>query len=69
MDKEEIKNRIDFNNIGQKNIDITGLEVNIQDYLIDYEGNYIIPLTPLDMKLIEEIQLLKERIKKLEEVK
>ena len=36
------------------------------DYLVDFEGNFIVPLSPLDVKLIEKIKELELRIKKLE---
>lgn len=70
MDKEKIKNRIDFNNIKELEIeDIKGIPdtATKYDYLVDFEGNNIICLTPLDVKLIEWIKDLEERIKKLEE--
>ena len=71
MDKETIKNRIDFDNIQELEIeDIKGIADTMRkhDYLVDFEGNFIIPLTPLDMRLIEKIKDLEERIRKLEEV-
>ena len=69
MDKEEIKNRIDFNNIQEKSIEIIkGIPSTVEkyDYLVDYEGNYIIALSPLDVKLIEKIEALEKRINILE---
>ena len=70
MDKEELKNRIDFNNIQEfieeKDLKKGIFDTNKYDYLVDYEGNFIVPLSPLDMKLIEKIKDLEERIKKLE---
>ena len=69
MDKEQIKERIDFENISELiTTNFIGDEVKM-DYLTDFEGNYIIALSPLNVKFIEEIKLLKERLKKLEEVK
>ena len=69
MDKEEIKARIDFENIKELNTtNFIGDEVKM-DYLVDFEGNHIIALSPLNVKFIEEIKLIKERLKKLEEVK
>ena len=66
MDKEKIKNRIDLNNIQE--LEVTSRDITTKtDYLVDFEGNFIIPLTPLDMKLIEKIKDLELRIKKLEE--
>ncbi|KKM16730.1 hypothetical protein LCGC14_1682930 [marine sediment metagenome] len=69
MDREEIKNRIDFNNIQEIEIeDIKGIPDTIikTDYLVDFEGNFIIPLTPLEVKLIEKIKELEARILELE---
>ena len=68
MDKEKIKNRIDLNNIQEKEI-IELLDSRKVDYLVDYEGNFIIPLSPLEVKLIGKILDLEKRIKKLEEIK
>ena len=65
MDKEEIKNRIDFNNIKEK--ELLGIfDSQKVDYLVDFEGNFIYPINPLEMKLIKKIKDLEERIKKLE---
>lgn len=72
MDKEEIKKRIDFNNIQEKKIKmIKGIPDTVKTYdcLVDYEGNFIIPLSPLDVKIIEYIKNLEVRIKELEKVK
>lgn len=67
MDKEEIKNRINLDNIQEKRIEIIkDIEIK-RDYLVDFEGNFILPISPIEFKLIEEIKLLKERILKLEE--
>ena len=66
MDKEEIKNRIDFNNIQEKTFNTFAEKDIKRDYLVDYEGNFIIPLSPLHLKLIEKIKELEERIVKLE---
>ena len=69
MDKEEIKNRIDLNNV-QELVRIDAFKDEIKtDYLVDFEGNYIIPLSPLEVKLIEKIKDLEERIKKIESEK
>ena len=66
MNKEEIKKRIDFKNVQEKNIpNDLGIDMKI-DYLVDFEGNFIVPLSPLDVKLIEKIKELELRIKKLE---
>ena len=69
MDKNELKSRIDFNNIQEKNIEvIKGIPktVKMYDYLVDYDGNFIVPLTPLESKLIEKLQDLEARISELE---
>ena len=69
MNKDEIKSRIDFNNIQEIEIQmIEGIPDTIEkiDCLIDFEGNAIIQLTPLVVKLIEKIKELDERIKILE---
>ena len=70
MDKEEIKNRIDFNNIQEIELeDVVGIPETIKkyDYLVDFEGNFILPLSLVELKLIEWIKILEERIKTLEE--
>ena len=69
MDKEQLKTKIDFNNIQEFiSTDIFD-RIKKEDYLVDFEGNFIIPLTLLDMKLIEELKNLKARIIELEKVK
>jgi len=65
MDKEQIKNRIDFNNIQEKTLE-TGLYSETIDYLVDFEDNFMIPLGPLEVKLIEKIKDLEKRIIELE---
>ncbi|MFX1380754.1 MAG: hypothetical protein ACFFA4_16855 [Promethearchaeota archaeon] len=60
MDREEIKDRIDFNNIQTK---------NGGEFLVDYEGNFIVPLSPLNIKMIEYIKILEGRISALETAK
>ena len=47
MDKEEIKNRIDLNNVEPRII--KGRPT--RDYIIDGEGNAIYPISPLEFKL------------------
>ncbi len=69
MDKNKIKNRIDFDNIQELEYEaIKGIPDTIikTDYLVDFEGNFIVPLSPLDLKLIEKIKELEARIIKLE---
>ncbi len=69
MDKEQIKSRIDFNNIQEKTIeDVKGVPDTGRkhDYFVDFEGNFIIPLSPLESKLIEKLQDLEARIIELE---
>ncbi|KKN76295.1 hypothetical protein LCGC14_0371470 [marine sediment metagenome] len=70
MDKEQLKSRIDFNNIQKKSIEtVKGIPETARnyDYLVDFEGNFIIPLTPLEVKLIEKIKELEARLKIQEE--
>ena len=69
MDKNELKSRIDFNNILEKTIeDVKGVPDTGRkhDYLVDFEGNFIVPLKPLEVKLIEKIKELEARIKAME---
>ncbi|GAI27517.1 unnamed protein product [marine sediment metagenome] len=69
MDKEEIKNRIDFTKIREVTFkEEAGVEYKL-DYLYDYEDNNILPVSHIEVKLIERINDLEERIKKLEEVR
>lgn len=65
MDNETLKSKVDFTRKGTL-VDENGLN---QDYLMDEKGNYIIPLSVLEFKLIEKIKDLEERIKILEERK
>ncbi len=69
MDKEEIESRIDFDNIQEKTFksQIEGFPDKKVDYLVDFEGNFILPLNHVEFKLIEEIKALKARIKVLED--
>ncbi len=69
MDKEEIKNRINFDNIQELEYEmIKGIPETLrkEDYLVDFEGNFIVPLKPLEVKLIEKIKELEARIKAME---
>ncbi len=69
MDKEEVKNRMDFNNIQVFEYELVeGVKDTIvkEDYLVDFEGNFIYPLSILDVKLIEKIKELEARITELE---
>lgn len=66
MEKEEIKSKIDFKNI-QEFTDVKRLDNRKSDYLVDSEGNYIIYLSPLNVKLIERLLELEDRIKALED--
>ena len=70
MEKEELKTKVDFNNIRE----VIFIDPNVEkeyktDYLYDDKGNNIIPLSVLEFKLIEKIKALEERIKVLEGVK
>ena len=68
MRKEELKEKIDLNRIEER--EFLGIfETRKEDYIIDDKGNAIIPVDPLQFKMIERIKDLEERIKKLEEVK
>ena len=62
MDKEKLKEKCDLNRI-EEFIDKDGGK---WDYIRDIDGNYIIRLTPLEVKLIEKIKELESRIKELE---
>ena len=69
MDKEQLKQKIDFNNIQELEYEvIKGLPETIikTDYLVDDKDNFIIPLNPLEFKLIEKIKDLENRMKILE---
>ncbi|KKL81176.1 hypothetical protein LCGC14_1997380 [marine sediment metagenome] len=69
MDREELKNRIDFNNIQEREIEmITGIPATLikEDYLVDFEGNFILPISPIEMKLIDKIKDLEAKIIELE---
>ena len=69
MDKEELKNTIDFNKIIEVEIEVVkGLNIKEKvNFMEDDKGNKILMLTPLEFKLIEKINDLEERIKTLEE--
>ena len=68
MDKETLKNKCDLNRIEERTFTSIFQEEYKQDYIIDDKGNAIIPISPLEFKLIETIKDLEERIKVLEEV-
>lgn len=61
MDKEEIKTKIDLDNI-KEFTDETGTF----DYIYDSEGNAIVSVSPLEILLINRIKDLEARILKLE---
>ena len=68
MDKEEIKDKIDIYNVQEKNVNKFLPEEPIMvDYLVDKDGNFIVPLRSIDVVLIDYIKDLELRIKKLEE--
>ena len=67
MDKEEMKSRMDFNNIEERTQIISKVEFK-RDYLVDNQGEILFPLTSLEVKLIEKLKELDERIKVLEAV-
>lgn len=64
MNKEQLKERIDFNNI--REIEFAKLDNQKFDYIQDSEGNNILRVSPLEFKLIEKIKELENRIKELE---
>ena len=67
MDEEEIKESIDFDRIGEfTDVIVKDVIETKTDYLMDDKGNYIIPLSPLEFKLIEKIKELEARIIELE---
>ena len=76
MDKNEIKSRINLFNIQEKEFIITEMdtklgieeEIDRQDYIVDYEGNFIYPVNPLEYILINYVKDLEARINKIEEV-
>jgi hypothetical protein len=67
MDKEQVKNRIDFTKIREVEIEFKELaETRKYDYIYDSEDNNIVRLNPLEAKLIEKIKELEKRINDLE---
>lgn len=69
MDKEEIKERCDLSKIEERIfVNVFGDE-DKADYIIDNKGNAIIPVSPLDFKIIEKLKELEARIKVIETAK
>lgn len=66
MDKETIKEKINLSKIEEVIFEPLGIEHKL-DYIIDTEGNAIIPVSPLEFKIIEKIKELEARIVLLEE--
>lgn len=69
MDKEEIKNKIDLNNIEERTFSNFIEEEYKADYIIDDKGNAILPVSQLEFKMIEKIKDLETRIVELEKLK
>ena len=65
MDKEEIKTKCDLNRIEEK-IFTNVLGTRKIDYIIDNDGNAILPVPVLEFKMIEKILDLEARIIELE---
>jgi len=66
MDKEEIKEKCDFNKIREITFTNIGNEELKADYIVNDKGEGIIPISPLEYKLIEKIKDLESRITELE---
>ena len=68
MDKEELKSKIDLDRIEERTF--TNIDDEYKaDYIIDDKGNAIIPISPLEFKLIEKIKDLETRLEALESAK
>ena len=65
MNEKELKDKIDFNRIEETTRTISKVDFK-ETFIIDDIGNKIIRLSPLEVKLIEEIKALKIRIGILE---
>jgi len=66
MNKEELKEKCDLGNIKEVIFkDILNEDIKI-DYIIDVDGNKIIPVSILEFKMIEKIKELENRLKVLE---
>lgn len=69
MDDKLIKEKCDINRIEERTFkNIIGEDFKV-DYIIDDEGNAIIPVSPLEFKMIEKIKDLEKRIEELESAK
>lgn len=66
MKTEELKNRIDLDNIQEKNVLEKHDGVEMVDYCVDFEGNFIYPVNPLEMKIISIIKELEAKVIELE---
>ena len=66
MDKETIKEKCNFDRIEEIILDDTLGIIKKGDYIIDDKGNAIIPVSPLEFKIIEKIKELENRIAELE---
>ena len=65
MDKKEIKERCDLSNIKEVIIKNTYDEDYKADYIIDSEGNNIIPVSILEFKIIKKLEDLQKQIDEL----
>ena len=66
MDKNELIEKIDFNNVMEETKNISGIDFK-EDFIVDSEGNKILRLQPLEVKLIEWIKTLEAKNIELEE--
>ena len=67
MDKEEVKRRMDFNKIHEVEIEtLASLITERIDYFYDDEGHNIMPINPVEMKIINKVKELETRINDLE---
>ena len=71
MDKEEVKRRMDFDKIREVELEtlgIDGLITERNDYFYDDEGHNIMPINPVEMKIINKIKDLEARVQELEKL-
>lgn len=69
MDKEQIKNDINFDRIEEVSFPISDTDEIVKiDYLMGSKGNAIAPLSPFEVKLIEYVKKLRADLDKMMEV-
>ena len=66
MKEEELKNKLDFNNMGEREFSVFTDEVEKRDYFFDDKEKPIYPISPVEMKLIGRIKELEARITDME---